>query len=102
MFEPSELIRGHLTDKDALIRQTDVPERFQLRPIAVTATREDPDDRSMDIVLQAEAKWIYQNAFLKPAISRQVRDASYTVVFVGAASVGLLRHSEIVSSGIMH
>ena len=72
MFEPAELVRGHLTDKDAVIRQTDVPERFQLRPIPVTATRADPDDRTVDLILQNEAKWIYQHAFLKPTISRQV------------------------------
>lgn len=71
VFEPFELARGYLTDRDSVIRQTDKPERFQLRQIPVTPTRQDPDDRSIDPLLTAEAKWIYQNAFLKPAISRQ-------------------------------
>ena len=28
VYEPSELERSHLTDKDAVIRLTDVPERY--------------------------------------------------------------------------
>ena len=31
VYEPSELERSHLTDKDKLIRITDIPERFQVR-----------------------------------------------------------------------
>lgn len=29
-YEPSELERGHFTEKDAEIRVTDMPERFQV------------------------------------------------------------------------
>ena len=73
LFEPSELERGHLTDKDNIIKRVDIPERFQLRSIPVTATRPDPEDRSVDDeILIDEAKWIYQHAFCKPTISQQV------------------------------
>ena len=30
VYEPSELERGHLTDRDNVIRQEDMPERFQV------------------------------------------------------------------------
>lgn len=30
LYEPSELARGHYTQKDAEIRVTDMPERFQV------------------------------------------------------------------------
>ena len=31
VYEPSELERGYFTEKDAEIRVTDMPERFQVR-----------------------------------------------------------------------
>ena len=31
IYEPSELERGHLTDKDKMVAMTDLPERFQVK-----------------------------------------------------------------------
>ena len=36
-YEPSELERRHYTDKDNEIRNTDIPERMQLRNFPITA-----------------------------------------------------------------
>uniref|UniRef100_A0A4D5R9G5 Transcription elongation factor SPT6 n=1 Tax=Scolopendra viridis TaxID=118503 RepID=A0A4D5R9G5_SCOVI len=63
VYEPSELERGHFTDKDNEIRVTDIPERFQLRGEPVTGAEEDE--------LREEAEWIYKFAFCTPAISTQ-------------------------------
>ncbi|XP_068217415.1 transcription elongation factor SPT6 isoform X2 [Palaemon carinicauda] len=71
VFEPIELERGHLTDQDQQIRKLDIPERFQLRQIPVTRTRNEGDDRASDKELDQEAKWIYHYAFYKPFISNQ-------------------------------
>lgn len=65
MYEPSELERGHFTDKDNEIRATDIPERFQLRNIPITAAE--------DGELDEEAEWIYKHAFAAPTISSQVK-----------------------------
>lgn len=64
MYEPSELERGHFTDKDQEIRITDLPEQFLQRTYPVVA-REAPE-------LEQEAKWIYQQAFVTRTISKQV------------------------------
>jgi len=63
VFEPSELDLGHFTDADNLIRNTDLPERFQLRRVAVKS--------ATDAELEEEAKWIYKQAFGTPYISQQ-------------------------------
>ena len=63
LYEPSELERRHFTDADNEIRNTDVPERMQLRSVPVTAP-EDPDE------LDREAEWIF-NKFTKRTISKQ-------------------------------
>ncbi|KAG8306071.1 Transcription elongation factor SPT6 [Homalodisca vitripennis] len=65
IYEPSELKRGHFTDLDNEIRNTDVPERMQLRDIPVTPTTEGSDE------LDKEADWIYKQAFCKTTISSQ-------------------------------
>lgn len=72
MFEPFELIRGHLTDQDTEIRKLDIPERFQLRTIPVTRTRDEADPRAADKELEHETEWIYHHAFYRPFISNQV------------------------------
>ena len=64
MYEPSELERGHFTDKDQEIRITDLPEQFLQRTYPVMA-REAAE-------LEQEAKWIYQQAFVTRTISKQV------------------------------
>ena len=48
------------------IRNTDIPERMQLREIPVTTVPEGSDE------LDEEAQWIYKQAFCKPTISNQV------------------------------
>ncbi|XP_039292182.1 transcription elongation factor SPT6 isoform X2 [Nilaparvata lugens] len=67
IYEPSELKRGHFTDLDNEIRNTDIPERMQLREIPVTSVPEGSDE------LEEEAKWIYKHAFQKSTITQQVR-----------------------------
>ena len=65
IFEPSELEHRHFTDLDNEIRNTDVPERMQLRTVPVTAVPEGSDE------LEKEADWIYRHAFVKPTVSKQ-------------------------------
>ncbi|XP_025986196.2 LOW QUALITY PROTEIN: transcription elongation factor SPT6 [Solenopsis invicta] len=65
IYEPSELKRGHFTDMDNEIRNTDIPERMQLRSVVVTPVPEGSDE------LDLEAEWIYKQAFCKPTISIQ-------------------------------
>ncbi|XP_066596697.1 transcription elongation factor SPT6 isoform X2 [Prorops nasuta] len=65
IYEPSELKRGHFTDMDNEIRNTDIPERMQLRSIPVTSVPEGSDE------LDLEAEWIYKQAFCRPTISVQ-------------------------------
>ncbi|KAJ7311009.1 Transcription elongation factor SPT6, partial [Desmophyllum pertusum] len=63
VFEPSELEKGMLTNKDNEIRTADVPERFQVRDFPVKSTEEGE--------LDDEAEWIYRRAFLDMPISKQ-------------------------------
>lgn len=65
IYEPSELKRGHFTDLDNEIRNTDIPERMQLRTVPVTSVPEGSNE------LDLEAEWIYKQAFSRPAISCQ-------------------------------
>ncbi|OWF42541.1 Transcription elongation factor SPT6 [Mizuhopecten yessoensis] len=63
VYEPTELERGFFTDKDQEIRTKDMPERFQLRQIAVRPLE--------DGELEEEAEWIYKQAFTTPTMSQQ-------------------------------
>lgn len=54
VYEPSELKRGFFTDLDNEIRNTDIPERMQLREVPITAVPEDSTE------LDDEAEWIYK------------------------------------------
>lgn len=65
IYEPSELKRGHFTDVDNEIRKTDIPERIQLRDIAMTAVPENSNE------LEVEAEWIYRQAFTKSTVSNR-------------------------------
>uniref|UniRef100_A0A146LTI5 Transcription elongation factor SPT6 n=1 Tax=Lygus hesperus TaxID=30085 RepID=A0A146LTI5_LYGHE len=65
IYEPSELKRGHFTDFDNNVRNTDIPERMQLREVPITAVPEGSDE------LDEEAEWIYKQAFCKPTTSKQ-------------------------------
>lgn len=63
VYEPSELKRGFFTDLDNEIRNTDIPERMQLREIPITSVKEESNE------LNEEAEWIYKqvtntNAFI--------------------------------------
>ncbi|XP_065172067.1 transcription elongation factor SPT6 isoform X2 [Atheta coriaria] len=70
VYEPSELKRGFFTDQDNEIRNTDIPERMQLREVPLTSVPEDSTE------LDDEAEWIYKQAFCKPPVSNQNADLS--------------------------
>ncbi|KAL3272900.1 hypothetical protein HHI36_014360 [Cryptolaemus montrouzieri] len=70
VYEPSELKRGFFTDLDNQIRNTDIPERMQLREVPITPVAEDSKE------LDDEAEWIYRQAFCKPTVSNM--DANLT------------------------
>lgn len=70
IYEPSELKRGHFTDLDNEIRNTDIPERMQLRSMPITKVDEGSDE------LEHEAEWIYKQAFCRPTISHQETEAA--------------------------
>merc|ERR1712130_777413 len=65
IFDPHDLAMGHYTDQDHEIRNTDIPERMQLRQVPVTAVPEDSDE------LDREAEWIYKHGFTKPTLTKQ-------------------------------
>ncbi|XP_034935114.1 transcription elongation factor SPT6-like [Chelonus insularis] len=65
IYEPSELRRGHFTDIDNEIRNTDIPERMQLRSTPIIPVLEGSDE------LDDEAEWIYQQAFCRSKICSQ-------------------------------
>ncbi|KAF5296511.1 hypothetical protein FQR65_LT01500 [Abscondita terminalis] len=65
VYEPSELKRGFFTDLDNEIRNTDIPERMQLREVPITPVSEESNE------LNEEAEWIYKQAFCKPTVSTQ-------------------------------
>lgn len=69
-YEPAELEKSFLNEVDKNITNTDVPERFQLRPVPVTP--------GQDIELKEEAEWIYQHAFSEPTMTIQYHDLSQT------------------------
>eukprot|EP00117_Sycon_ciliatum_P042302 scpid17102/ scgid30794/ Transcription elongation factor SPT6; Protein pandora len=77
VYEPSELERSHLTDKDAVIRLTDVPERFQLRtglpvqPLSGGGDDGGEDDGAVDRELNEEAAWIFAKALSMKTVSAQ-------------------------------
>lgn len=65
LYEPSELEMRHFTDHDNEIRNTDIPERMQLRNFPVTK----PDEADQE-ELDHEAEWIF-NRFTKATVSKQ-------------------------------
>ncbi|KAH8335387.1 hypothetical protein KR074_000739, partial [Drosophila pseudoananassae] len=65
IYEPSELKRGYFTDQDNKIRNTDIPERLQLRQVPVMPVPEGSHE------LDEEADWIYRFAFCKKTVSVQ-------------------------------
>lgn len=64
-YEPEALSRAFMTEQDNIIRNTDMPERFQLRQVPVKETEEGE--------LEEEAEWIYKQAFNNPPCSKQVQ-----------------------------
>lgn len=63
VYEPSELKKAFLTDLDNEIRNTDVPERMQLREVPITPVAEDSTE------LDEEAEWIYKQVFITYLLS---------------------------------
>ena len=57
---------GHYTEEDQEYRQTDVPERMQLRQIPVTMVPDDSDE------LDRESDWILRHGFTEPTLTQQV------------------------------
>lgn len=76
VYEPSELERGHFLERDAEIRVTDQPERFQVRSVPVQPPEGDAE-------LELEAEWVYENAFSSYPISKQVGVAEREGVGLG-------------------
>merc|ERR1719347_643129 len=66
IFDPHELTMGHYTETDHEIRNTDVPERMQLRQVPVTAVPDESDE------LDREAEWIYKHGFTTVTLTQQV------------------------------
>ncbi|XP_052799386.1 transcription elongation factor SPT6-like [Mya arenaria] len=62
-YEPEALKRAFMTEQDNVVRNTDMPERFQLRTTPLKETEEGE--------LEEEAEWIYKQAFRVPPISTQ-------------------------------
>merc|ERR1711872_330598 len=73
IFDPHDLAMGHYTGQDHEIRNTDIPERMQLRQVPVTTVPEDSDE------LDREAEWIYKYGFAKQTITSQI-DYTYDEV----------------------
>ncbi|CAG0916226.1 unnamed protein product, partial [Notodromas monacha] len=68
LFEPADLERNHFTDRDNDLRNTDIPERMQVRcvPVVPIDAKENADE------FEAEANWIYRHAFdVVPTVSDQ-------------------------------
>ena len=57
---------GHYTEEDQEYRQTDVPERMQLRQIPVTMVPDDSDE------LDRESDWILRHGFTKATLTQQI------------------------------
>ena len=78
IFEPQELEKNLLTERDQAIRIEDKPERFMIRPVPVTI---EPDE----FELECEAEWICRQAFQMPPItaqvSNQVRERFFIILF---------------------
>ena len=66
-FRPDELEAGHYTELDNEIRNTDIPERMQLRATPVTSLPEGTADEE----LEREAEWIFKHGFTKATVSKQ-------------------------------
>ena len=76
IFEPDELEKNLMTEKDQQVRMEDKPERFMMRASCPVTTERD------EIELEREAEWIYAQAFQSNmCISKQV-----------ITPVGVLRH----------
>lgn len=63
LYEPAELERSHLTEFDNEIRNTDLPERFQLRAVPVTNCSAEE--------IKEEANWIYRELYSTPKLTCQ-------------------------------
>ncbi|KPM09770.1 transcription elongation factor SPT6-like protein [Sarcoptes scabiei] len=65
LYEPAELERSHLTELDNELRNTDLPERFQLRSFPIT---------SCDVnEIREESEWIYRNLYEMPTVTKPER-----------------------------
>lgn len=72
IYEPSELERSHLTQLDNEIRNSDVPERFQLRSVPVNPLYEPRDETEVEEPeVDLETEWIYNACYKENTISIQ-------------------------------
>ncbi|SMR43934.1 unnamed protein product [Zymoseptoria tritici ST99CH_3D1] len=73
VFEPAQLEERMLTDKDNLIRETDVPERLQLAR-APYKDLADLTDEQMSIRSAEEARWISDILFPRKRMEQRLRE----------------------------
>jgi transcription elongation factor SPT6 len=73
VFEPSQLIEKMLTDDDNIIRQTDVPERYQLARKPYKDFKELSDDEQA-ARLKEESQWISNFVFPRKRLEAKLRE----------------------------
>ncbi|KAF2151435.1 transcription elongation factor spt6 [Myriangium duriaei CBS 260.36] len=73
VFEPSQLVDKMLTEEDNLIRNTDIPERYQLARKAYKELDLSPED--MDKRLNEEASWMCSLMLPKRRLASDMLDA---------------------------
>lgn len=97
VYEPSELERGHFLERDAEIRVTDQPERYQVRSIPVQPPESEAE-------LEQEAEWVYDHAFVKQPISKQVcvLCACYTHAHAHATHMKHMPHTCVHMHTLVH
>ena len=81
VYEPSELEKSHLTDRDNEIKLRDIPERFQLRSVPVKLVTE--------LELDDEAEWIYKQAFMQVPISQQNLPVCFIASFCNGCHINV-------------
>jgi transcription elongation factor SPT6 len=76
VFEPSQLVDKMLTEEDNVIRNTDVPERFQIarKPFQVPGQSEEEMRETVTEHLKEEALWIMQMLWPKKRLERYFQE----------------------------
>ena len=91
IYEPSELEKSHLTDRDKKIREQDVPERFLTRRTPIRETIDDAE-------IEEEAEWIYTMAFNTNTLTIQKANADTLTPLAGQKDPSvILKIREVLS-----